>query len=102
LFGPPLSEVAAVDAVLRSDGLHPGWVASDRLLIPVTAPASVLDRAFHVRLVDYRLGDGRTAFTTLSAPSISAAVAPDVEGIIGLSDIFIAQSSLVRSTAVRE
>ncbi len=102
LFGPPLSEVAAVDAVLRSDGLDPGQVASDRLLIPVTAPASVLDRALHVRLVDYRLPDGRTAFTTLSPPSISAAVAPDVEGVIGLSDIFVAQSSLIRSTAVRE
>ena len=50
LFGPPLSEVAAVDAVLRSDGLHPGQVSSNRLSIPVTAPASAIDRAFHVRL----------------------------------------------------
>ncbi len=53
LFGPPLSEVAEVDAVLRSDGLHPGQVASDRLSIPVTAPAAALDRAFHVRILGY-------------------------------------------------
>ena len=54
LFGPPLSEVAAVDVVLRSDGLRPGHVSSNRLSIPVTAPASVIDRAFHVSLLSYR------------------------------------------------
>jgi hypothetical protein len=101
-FGPPLSEVAAVDAVLRADGLHPGPVASDRLSIPVEARASTIDRAFHVNLVEYRLPSGRKAFTTLSPPSISAAVAPDVDGVMGLSDIFVAQSSLIRSTAVRK
>ena len=101
-FGPPLSEVAAVDAVLRADGLHPGQVASDRLLIPVTASASELDRAFHVRLVDYRLPSGRKAFTTLAPPSISAAVSSDIEGIIGLSDLVVAQSSVVPSNVVRD
>ena len=102
LFGPPLSEVAAVDAVLRSDGLRPGQVASDRLSIPVTAPASVIDRAFHVSLVDYRLPSGRAAFTTLSPPSVSAAVSSDTEGVIGLSDIDVAQSSGVLSRGMGE
>jgi hypothetical protein len=96
LFGPSLSEVAAVDAVLRSDGLRPGQATSDRLSIPVTASASALDRAFHVSLVRYRLPGGRAAFTTKSPPSISAAVAPDVEGIIGLSDVFLPQSLTAR------
>jgi hypothetical protein len=97
LFGPPLSEVDAVEAVLRSDGLHPGQVASDHLSISVTAPASVIDHAFHVTLVRYRLSNGRTAFSTLSAPRISAAVAPDVEGIIGFSDLDQPQNLLARA-----
>jgi hypothetical protein len=101
LFGPPLSEVAAVDAVLRSDGLHPGQVPSNRLSIPLTAPASVLDRAFHVSLMDYRLPNGRTAFTTLSPPSISASVAADIQGVIGLSDLIVAENSAIRSSVVR-
>ena len=96
LFGPSLSEVAAVDAVLRSDGLHPGQATSDRLSIPVTASASTLDRALHVSLVRYRLPSGRAAFTTTSPPSISAAVAPDVEGVVGLSDVFLPQSLTAR------
>ena len=102
LFGPSLSEVAAVEAVLRSDGLHPGPVTSDRLTIPLTAPASVIDRAFHVDLVRFRLPSGRTAFTTMSPPSISAAVAPDVEGVIGLSDLVQPQSLAIRSRISRE
>ncbi|MGO9964831.1 MAG: protease pro-enzyme activation domain-containing protein, partial [Acidimicrobiales bacterium] len=102
LFGPSLPEVAEVDAVLRSDGLHPGGVAPDRLSIPITAPASALDRAFHVSLMNYRLPGGRTAFTTLSPPSISAAVAPDIEGVLGLSDVIVAQSSFIHSSVVRE
>ncbi|MFZ2057191.1 MAG: IPT/TIG domain-containing protein [Acidimicrobiales bacterium] len=101
LFGPPPSEVAAVDAVLRSDGLHPGQVTSNRLSIPVTAPASALDRAFHVSLAGYRLTSGRTAFTTLSPPSISAAVAPDIQGVIGLNDLDQPQSLLARSRVAR-
>jgi len=44
-----------VEAVLRSDGLHPGPVTSDGSTIPLTAPASVIDRAFHVDLVRFRL-----------------------------------------------
>lgn len=100
LFGPPLSEVAAVDAVLRSDGLHPGLVASDHLSIPVTAPVSVIDHAFHVSLVRYRLPNGQLVFTTLSPPRISRAVAPEVDGVIGLSDLTTPQSLLARAGIV--
>jgi subtilase family serine protease len=101
LFGPPLSEVAAVEAVLRSDGLRPGPVSPNHLSIPVTATASAIDRAFHVKLLSYRLASGRKAFTTLSAPSISASVATDVEGVIGLSDLAQPMSFAVHSTEVR-
>jgi len=101
LFGPPLSQVAAVEAVLRSDGLRPGPVSRNRLSIPVTATASAIDRAFHVNLVRYRLPSGRKAFTTLSAPSISASVAADVEGVVGLSDLVQPMSWALHSTKVR-
>ena len=38
LFGPPLSEVAAVDVVLRADGLHRRTGDINHLSIPVTGP----------------------------------------------------------------
>jgi subtilase family serine protease len=97
LFGPSLSEVAAVDAVLRSDGLDPGPVTSNRLEIPVKAPASLLNRAFHVNLERYRLPGGRVVFTTLSPPSLSTAVSGDIEGVLGLNDLAQAHSMLART-----
>ncbi len=101
IFGPALSAVSAVEAVLRSEGLHPGEASTDRLLIPVTASASAIDRAFHVRLVRYRLPDGRTAFTTLAPPSISSLVSRDVDGVVGLSDLVQPQSLLASARAHR-
>jgi hypothetical protein len=98
LFGPSLSEVAAVEAALSSEGLRPGKVSSDRLLIPVTASAGALDRAFHVSLLRYKLPGGRVAFTTLSPPSISATVASDVEGVTGLNNLVLPHNALVTAT----
>ena len=102
VFGPSLSEVTAVEAVLRSEGLHPGPVSSDRLLIPVTASAAAINHVLDVRLVRYRLPSGRAVYTTLSAPSLPAAVAQDVEGVVGLSDLVQPQSMLVRVRARRK
>ena len=101
LFGPPLSEVASVDAVLRSDGLQPGPVTSDHLSIPVTAPAREIEHAFHVMLRRYVLPGGRTAWTSSSAPSISAAVADDVDAVVGLGDLDQPRSMLARPERAR-
>ena len=102
IFGPPLSEVARIEALLRSDGLQPGRPSSSRLLIPVTAPAAKIERAFHVSLVRYRLPTGRVAFTSLSAPSISASVASDVGGVVGLSELIQPHDMLAHGAAARQ
>ena len=102
IFGPPLSELSKVEAVLRSDGLQPGRPSPSRLLIPVSAPAAAIDRAFHVSLVRYRLPTGRVAFTSLSAPSISASVSADVDGVIGLSELVEPHDMLASSTTPLE
>ena len=99
IFGPPLSEVVRIEALLRSDGLKPGRPSSSRLLIPVTAPAAKIERAFHVSLVRYRLPTGRVAFTSLSAPSISASVATDVGGVVGLSELIQPHDMLAHGAA---
>jgi len=98
LFGPPSSELAAVETALRASGLHPEGMSSNRLMIEVQAPAATLDRAFHVKLTNYELPGGRHVFTTVAPPSISAAVSPYVEGVLGLNDLFQPQSLLARSS----
>ena len=87
MFGPTLGEVAAVESALRAAGLSPGPVAQDRLSIPVTASAATVERAFGVTLDRYRLAGGRLAFANTSAPKISAAAAPFVQGVLGLETL---------------
>jgi subtilase family serine protease len=91
MFGPSLGQVAAVDGALRAAGLSPGPVAPDRLSIPVTASASAVERAFGVTLDRYRLAGGRLGFANTTAPKIAAAVAPLVQGVLGLDDLAAAQ-----------
>lgn len=88
MFGASLAQVTAVRDALRSAGLSPGQVSADRLSIPVTATASAIDRAFRITLDGYRLPGGREAFANTAAPAIPAAVAPLVQGVVGLDDLY--------------
>ncbi len=100
LFGPTLAQVQAVSDALKAAGLSPGAVTSDRLMIPVTATAAQLERAFGVSLIDYRLPGGRVAYANDTAPKIAASVAPVVQGVLGLDDLYQAQpQSLERAPA---
>ena len=98
-FGPSLSKVASVEAALRSAGLEPGPVTANRLMIPVTAKADLVERAFDVSLLRYRLPSGRAVFTTSSPPSFSASVSSDIEAVLGLNDLVQAHSMLDQSNS---
>jgi subtilase family serine protease len=96
-FGPTLAQVAAVQAALRSAGLSPGRVSPDGLSIAVTAPAGAVERAFGTTLVRYRLPGGRIAFTNSSPPRLPVAAAPYVQGVLGLSDMYLPHNQLARA-----
>jgi len=87
-FGPSLAQVAAVENALRSVGLSPGDVSANRLAIPVTATAAAIEHAFGVTLDRYRLRGGRMAYANTAAPRVPAAVAPLVQGVLGLDDLY--------------
>lgn len=86
-FAPTRSELDAVLAALRSQGLTPGPVSRDRLAIPVVAPAAAIERAFAVSLAQVRLPDGRLATMNSSRPAIDASVAGTVQSVLGLSSL---------------
>ena len=90
-FGPTLASVAAVDSALRRAGLSPGRVSANRLAIPVTATAAAIEHAFGITLDSYRLPGGRPAFANATAPRLPAAVAPLVQGVLGLDDLYAEQ-----------
>jgi subtilase family serine protease len=87
-FGPSLAQVAEVENALRSAGLSPGGVSANRLAIPVTATAASIEHAFGITLDSYRLPGGRLAYANTAAPKVSAAVAPLVQGVLGLDDLY--------------
>jgi hypothetical protein len=91
VFGPTIDQVAAVEAALKAAGLSPGPASADRLHIPVTATAAQVQHAFGTTLVNYRLPGGRVAFANATAPAIDASVAPLVNGISGLDDLYLPQ-----------
>jgi subtilase family serine protease len=94
-FGATPAQVAAVDAALRAEGLRPGPVSSDHLSIPVTATVAAADRALAVGVNRYRLPGGRVAYSNSAAPRFAGSVAGDIQGVVGLSNVYRPQSQVV-------
>ena len=58
-FGASPAELRATISGLRRLGLRIGAVSVNHLLIKVSATAAIAERAFHTKLVRYRLASGR-------------------------------------------
>jgi Pro-kumamolisin, activation domain/Putative Ig domain len=86
-FGATATQIAAVEASLRGRGLVPGAVSANGLSISVHANAGQLADAFSTTLQRVVVPGGRTAYANASAPALDANVAPDVQGVIGLSTL---------------
>ena len=86
-FAPTAAQVDAVEVWLAAHGLTTGAVSSNGLAIPVSATAGALGRAFSLSFERMSLPGGRTAFANSQAPQFDAAVAPLIEGVVGLDDL---------------
>ena len=91
MFGPTATAVSTVEASLRSEGLTPGTLSSNRLLLPVTATAKQLGKAFSTGFDQYRLSSGRVAFANTAAPLFPGAAAQYVSAVVGLDTLATAQ-----------
>ena len=89
-FGPTSATIESVAKWLRVQGLRPSAISADHLAFPRDGDRRQLERAFSINLVRYDLGD-RIAFSNTAAPLITGAVAGAVQGVIGLSNIYLAQ-----------
>jgi hypothetical protein len=86
-FGPTQATIDAVRSQLEAEGLQVGGVSGNGLLMRFTAPAHVVQSAFHTTLENYRRADGTTGRQTTSAVEVPAPVAPDVAAVIGLNNL---------------
>ncbi len=96
VFGPTQATITSTRQWLASTGLRVGATTPDGLLVPVTGTVSAMERAFSVSVVDARLPTGRQSRFVASAPAVPAALAPSIQGVIGLSTVAQPQPELVR------
>ncbi len=90
-YAPTGEEVNAVEAWLKSQGLHVTGVSRDNLLVHVRASAAAAERAFGVTINDY-LADGREFHANAGAPSVPADL--NVQWVSGLSNYQVFKPAL--------
>ena len=91
VFGPLPQTISSVERWLRARGLRPGAISADHLIFHVTATVAQLEHAFSISIVRYYV-DGRVAFANTEAPLFGGAVAGQVQGVVGLSNVVLAHS----------
>ncbi|HJS96868.1 MAG TPA: protease pro-enzyme activation domain-containing protein, partial [Solirubrobacteraceae bacterium] len=98
-YGAAPDTVAAVQASLRAHGLTPGHLSPNALSIPITATAGAAAHAFEVSFAHVTLQNGTSAIVNQQAPALDAAIAPDVQAVLGLDTASSAKPLLVHPQA---
>ena len=95
-FSPTPATYAEVAEFARMSGFSVTGTHTDRLLLEVSGPASVVEGAFHVQLQDYAAANGRVFHAPDRDPSIPAALAGKIAGVVGLQNSALLRPHLVR------
>jgi len=93
-FGPTTEDYAAVADFARRSGLTVTGTHPNRLILDVAGPASVVERALGVRLGRYRSPQGRIFRAPAAEPSVPAALAGRLAGVIGLDTLAVRRPHL--------
>lgn len=101
-FGATDAAVSAVTRTLRDEGLSVSKVTANDLMLTVSGTARTIDSVMSARLSQVELPDGRHAYANLAAPAFPAAIARDIQGVIGLDNVTPAEpAGLVRGGSRR-
>ncbi len=86
-YGPTPDDVQQVIDHLRRHGLTVGSVSSNRMLVDAAGPVRSVEAAFGVTISDWHDRDlDRDFFGNDTQPSVPAAIAPSVVGVLGLNN----------------
>ena len=98
-FGAPPSEIEAVENWLEGRGLSNPRVDGDRLAVSVVASISRIDSAFGLTVERYAVPGEADRIAPSSAPLVPSSLAPDVESVLGLSDLGVPRPLMIASPA---
>jgi hypothetical protein len=85
-FGPSRASYNAMLAYLRAAGFQLVEGSKNRLTITISGTRVMAERAFDVRIADYKIGD-RNFFANQNDPALPASLAKNTQTVIGLSDL---------------
>jgi len=85
-FGPSQKSYDATLAYMRANGFKLVEGSANRLTLSMRASRAAIERAFNIRLGEYRIGK-REFFANDRDPLLPAALAPHVEAVVGLSNL---------------
>jgi hypothetical protein len=98
-YDPDAATLESVRQWLSSAGLVAG-PAEDGFVVPATGPASVVGQAFAAPLDSVRLASGAMTYASTAAPSVPAALAGVVRGVVGLNAAVRYHSDVVAPKAL--
>ncbi len=101
-FGPTVADVAAVEREMRTAGLDVTGLSANKLILSVSGVAARVESAFHTRLTAYALPGGGAGWATATAPRLPAAVASDVQSVLGLDELAMPRSELRRAPVLSD
>jgi subtilase family serine protease len=86
-FGADAAAVQTIRSVLQADGLRPGVLDADHLVLHVSGNANDIERAFHTSLFSYRVSSGQVGYASREAARLPTTIAGFVAGVTGLDDL---------------
>jgi subtilase family serine protease len=98
VFGPASATIQTELAALKAQGLDGGVVGPNGLTIEFKTTIGQAAKAFAVTFNGYKLPDGRTAYANGQPPLLTGTAAKQVEAVLGLDDLSVAQNSIVLPT----
>jgi Pro-kumamolisin, activation domain/Bacterial Ig-like domain (group 3) len=99
-FGPADADIATLTNWLQSHGFQVGRVAAGRTVIEFSGSASQVQQAFHTAIHKYAV-NGEEHWANASDPSIPAALAPVVKGVLSLHNFPRRSYTTVLGTPMR-
>ncbi len=92
-FGATPATIAQVTSALQQEGLSVGMPSATGLSLPVSSTVAQVQSAFATPISKYRLSSGKTGYDNTAAPEVPSAVAPQIEGVLGLDTLSPPQPS---------
>jgi pseudomonalisin len=97
-FAPAAATVSAVTGWAQSAGLTVRSVSSQRTLVNVVGSVASVDKAFGVNLAEVALSNGSTVDTTTTAGSVPAAIAGDLDSVVGITGASVTVTAIPKAS----